>query len=242
MFVRRCHHELRGPVHCVGDLGREVSGLAPARAGVGVVAHLGRSGAGTSHDGRIRSRPGGVSAGVRAGGHRPSCRHSCPDRLVKESRTRPSLRGPKVVVLDSGSGLANATLQQRLVPVRLFYDFLGEEGARAFNPVGRGRYTAGRLCRKPHAAQPKPSPVRHDRLRFGAPDTRGSAAYGPSTSICPSGRSESRPGANFEAKPITREYTDALRAQRVFKSSAITRTASPVGLRRRISPAGTTAA
>jgi hypothetical protein len=115
---------------CVGDLGREVAGLAPARAGVGVVAHLGRSGAGTSHDGRIRSRPGGVSAGVRAGGHRPGCRHSCPDRLAKELRTRPSLRGPKVVVLDSGSGLANATLQQRLVPVRLFYDFLGEEGVR----------------------------------------------------------------------------------------------------------------
>ena len=33
-------------------------------------------------------------------------------------------------MLDSGSGLANATLQQRLVLVRLFYDFLGEEGVR----------------------------------------------------------------------------------------------------------------
>jgi hypothetical protein len=64
LFVRRCHHELRGPVHCVGDLGREVAGLAASRAGVGVVAHLGRSGAGTSHDGRIRSRSGGVSAGL----------------------------------------------------------------------------------------------------------------------------------------------------------------------------------
>jgi integrase len=49
-----------------------------------------------------------------------------------------------VVALDSGSGLANATLQQRLVPVRLFYDFLVEEGVRESNPVGRGRYTPGR--------------------------------------------------------------------------------------------------
>jgi integrase/recombinase XerD len=49
-----------------------------------------------------------------------------------------------VVALDSGAGLANATLQQRLVPVRLFYDFLAEEGLRESNPVGRGQYTPGR--------------------------------------------------------------------------------------------------
>ena len=47
-------------------------------------------------------------------------------------------------MLDSGSGLANATLQQRLVPVRLFFDYLIEEGLRDSNPVGRGRYTPGR--------------------------------------------------------------------------------------------------
>jgi len=64
--------------------------------------------------------------------------------FVGELRTRPSRRGPNVVALDSGSGLANATLQQRLVPVRLFYDFLVEEGVRESNPVGRGRYTPGR--------------------------------------------------------------------------------------------------
>jgi integrase/recombinase XerD len=64
--------------------------------------------------------------------------------FVRELTTRPSRSGGNVVVLDSGSGLANATLQQRLVPVRLFYDFLVEEGLRASNPVGRGRYLAGR--------------------------------------------------------------------------------------------------
>src|SRR5439155_2428875 len=64
--------------------------------------------------------------------------------FVRELTTRPSRRGANVVSLDSGSGLANATIQQRLVPVRLFYDFLVEEGLRESNPVGRGRYTPGR--------------------------------------------------------------------------------------------------
>jgi integrase/recombinase XerD len=65
-------------------------------------------------------------------------------RYVRELTNRPSLRGANVVSIDSGVGLANATLQQRLVPVRLFYDFLIEEGLRESNPVGRGRYTPGR--------------------------------------------------------------------------------------------------
>ena len=49
-----------------------------------------------------------------------------------------------MVSIDSGAGLSNATIQQRLVPVRLFYDHLIEEGLRDSNPVGRGRYTPGR--------------------------------------------------------------------------------------------------
>ena len=64
--------------------------------------------------------------------------------FVRELTNRPSRRGSNVVALDSGAGLANATLQQCLVPVRLFYDFLVEEGVRQSNPVGRGRYTPGR--------------------------------------------------------------------------------------------------
>lgn len=63
---------------------------------------------------------------------------------VRELTERPSPRGPNVVSIDSGSGLANATIQQRLVSVRLFYDYLMEEGLRESNPVGRGRYTPGR--------------------------------------------------------------------------------------------------
>jgi hypothetical protein len=62
-----------------------------------------------------------------------------------------------VVAIESGSGLANATLQQRLpVPARLFYDFLMEEGRRESNSVGRGRYTpgqpGGRSAARPGAA------------------------------------------------------------------------------------------
>ncbi|MGW4982483.1 site-specific integrase [Streptomyces mirabilis] len=62
---------------------------------------------------------------------------------VRELGSRPSRRGANVVALDSRAGLSNATLQQRLVSVRLFYDFLVEEGLRQDNPVGRGRYTPG---------------------------------------------------------------------------------------------------
>lgn len=47
---------------------------------------------------------------------------------VRELTSRPSHRGTNVISIDSGSGLANATIQQRLVPVRLFYDYLIEEG------------------------------------------------------------------------------------------------------------------
>ena len=63
---------------------------------------------------------------------------------VRDLTSRPNPRGANVVVLDSGSGLANATLQQRLTAVRLFYDYLREEGLRSNNPVGRGRYTPGK--------------------------------------------------------------------------------------------------
>jgi site-specific recombinase XerD len=62
---------------------------------------------------------------------------------VRELTERSHRRGANVVSMESGAGLANATIQQRLVPVRLFYDYLMEEGLRESNPVGRGRYTPG---------------------------------------------------------------------------------------------------
>jgi len=57
---------------------------------------------------------------------------------VRDLTTRPNPRGRA-----AGAGLANATVQLRLTAVRLFYDYLIEEGLRTANPVGRGRYTPG---------------------------------------------------------------------------------------------------
>lgn len=54
---------------------------------------------------------------------------------------RPNPKGKQAYVMHDGIGLSNATLQQRLTAVRLFYDYLIEEGIRQQNPVGRGRYT-----------------------------------------------------------------------------------------------------
>jgi integrase/recombinase XerD len=63
---------------------------------------------------------------------------------VGDLRSRPNPRGSNILTLDSGVGLANATLQQRLTAVRLFFDHLMEDGHRETNPVGRGRYTPGK--------------------------------------------------------------------------------------------------
>jgi site-specific recombinase XerD len=60
---------------------------------------------------------------------------------VRDLLRRPNTRSRKLVVIDSGAGLANATLQQRITAVRLFFDYLIEEEVRSSNPVGRGRYT-----------------------------------------------------------------------------------------------------
>ena len=47
------------------------------------------------------------------------------------------------------SKLANATVQQRIAVVRLFYDYLTEEGIRHYNPVGRGSYHRRKAGLKP---------------------------------------------------------------------------------------------
>jgi integrase/recombinase XerD len=63
---------------------------------------------------------------------------------VRDLSSRQSPLGANVRMVDSGVGLSNATMQQRLTAVRLFYDYLIEEGLRSDNPVGRGRYTPGK--------------------------------------------------------------------------------------------------
>jgi integrase/recombinase XerD len=63
---------------------------------------------------------------------------------VRDLSERPNPHGAAIRVLNSGAGLANATMLQRITAVRLFYDYLLEEGIRDDNPVGRGRYTPGK--------------------------------------------------------------------------------------------------
>jgi integrase/recombinase XerD len=63
---------------------------------------------------------------------------------VNDLARRPCRHGTAVRRIDSMAGLANATLRLRLTAVRLYYDHLIEEGVRDINPVGRGRYTAGK--------------------------------------------------------------------------------------------------
>jgi len=64
-------------------------------------------------------------------------------QYVGDLRRRPSPHGRNIVAFDSGVGLANATLQQRLTALRLFFDFVVEEGLRDVNPLGRGRHAVG---------------------------------------------------------------------------------------------------
>jgi len=63
---------------------------------------------------------------------------------VRSLRVKPGASRGKLIAIGSNSMLSNATLQQRLTVVRLFYDFLVEEQRCLRNPVGRGRYTPGK--------------------------------------------------------------------------------------------------
>lgn len=63
---------------------------------------------------------------------------------VHDLATRPHRRGAHLLHLDSGAGLANATMQQRITVLRLFYDYLVEKQLRPANPVGRGHYVPGK--------------------------------------------------------------------------------------------------
>ena len=65
---------------------------------------------------------------------------------VDDMTHRPNPKGDHIRYLHSGTGLANATMQQRLTVVRLLYDYLIDERLRSDerNPVGKGKYTPGR--------------------------------------------------------------------------------------------------
>jgi len=66
---------------------------------------------------------------------------------IGDMLSRPNPRGAALVHMDSCAGLANATVQQRIVAVRSFYEFLVEDGLRERNPVRRGQ--SGRQGKRP---------------------------------------------------------------------------------------------
>lgn len=79
---------------------------------------------------------------------------------VRELLSRPHPRQRNVVHLDSGAGLANATILLRLSVIRLFFDYLVEEGRRTTNPAGRIQW------RRRYGRTPGDAPLvrRHRRL------------------------------------------------------------------------------
>src|SRR5258708_6970012 len=63
---------------------------------------------------------------------------------VQDLAHRPHTKGERIISLDYGVGVSNATMQQRITVLRLFCDFLIEKDLRKDNPVGRGRYVPGK--------------------------------------------------------------------------------------------------
>src|SRR5215469_10218509 len=63
---------------------------------------------------------------------------------VQDLAHRPNPKGANILSLESGRGLSNATMQQRITVLRLFCDSLIEQQLRQDNPVGRGHYVPGR--------------------------------------------------------------------------------------------------
>ena len=61
-------------------------------------------------------------------------------RFVRHLSERPPRYAGAARSSPGSPCLSNATVQQRLTAVRLFYDYLVEGGLRDANPVGRGRY------------------------------------------------------------------------------------------------------
>jgi len=65
-------------------------------------------------------------------------------RYVHFLAKKPQPDGKRFRSIGSRVGLSNGTIQLRLTVIRLYYDYLIEEGVRQQHPVGRGQYTPGK--------------------------------------------------------------------------------------------------
>ena len=63
---------------------------------------------------------------------------------VQDLAHRPNPKGANILSIESGRGLSNATMQQRITVLRLFCDSLIEQQLRQDNPVSRGHYVPGK--------------------------------------------------------------------------------------------------
>lgn len=63
---------------------------------------------------------------------------------VQDLAHRPNPKRVNILSIESGRGVSNATMQQRLTVLRLFCDSLVEQQLRQDNPVGRGHYVPGK--------------------------------------------------------------------------------------------------
>jgi integrase/recombinase XerD len=63
---------------------------------------------------------------------------------VQDLAHRPNPKGTKLLSIESGRGLSNSTMLQRITVLRLFCDSLVERQLRQDNPVGRGHYVPGK--------------------------------------------------------------------------------------------------
>ena len=78
---------------------------------------------------------------------------------VRDMLSRSHVLGARREGIEIRPGLANATVHQKLTAVRLYFDFLVDQGQRADNPVGHGRYSPGRASIRSRGLLP-----RHQRL------------------------------------------------------------------------------
>ncbi len=120
---------------------RRVSELAAARSWLKIQYDLGR--APNTVDAYGRALEEYLAFCSQQGLHTDTVTREHIAKYVRNLLERPNSRGTNMLSLDSGAGLARATISQRLTVVRLFYDYLVEEGIRSNNPVGRGRYRHG---------------------------------------------------------------------------------------------------
>jgi hypothetical protein len=99
-----------------GGAGGEVAGAGPACAGGRVAADLGDLGrAARTIDAYARGLAEYLEVCEREGVDPVTANRAHIGVFVRALTERPSRRGANVVTLDSGSGLSNATIQQRIV-------------------------------------------------------------------------------------------------------------------------------